>query len=360
MKVLVLAPFMYDTAPGQRFRIEQWAKHLEKKEFEFKYVPFVDEQLQRILYKPGQFGRKVILIMKALARRVRLVLEVKKYDVVFLFREAALIGPAVIESRIARQGVPLVFDFDDAIWVPYISPANRYLSYLKFFNKTADICRLSTHITVGNRHLATYARQYNSNVTVIPTTIDTEIYMIREFRRAENGTVVKVGWTGSYSTVQHLDTLRMALRELRRQQDYRLMVIGTPNYRLESVETASYQWQAESEVRDLQQFDIGIMPLPDDEWSRGKCGLKLLQCMGVGVPTVGSPVGVNTEIIRDGVNGFIAATDQEWIEKLSLLIQRPDLRQEIGIAGRQTVEQYYSARNWAPRVGQVFKSIISA
>jgi len=360
MNVLVLAPALYDTSPGQRFRIEQWARYLERTGFRFTFVPFESEALHRTIYRPGQYALKTALIIEACVRRLQVLALARRFDVVFIHREAALLGPAVIEPLLARQGIPIVFDFDDAIWVPYISPANKRLSYLKCFGKMASICRLSTHILVGNSYLASYASRYNSHVTVVPSTIDTDGYVPRWFGDGRGSPApVTIGWTGSYSTVQHLNTLRQTLIRLRNRHEFQFSVIGPPSYHLDGVVVKAHAWRPASEGEDLHHLDIGVMPLPDDEWSRGKCGMKLLQYMAAGVPAVASPVGVNVEIIQDGVNGFLAATEDEWIEKLSALIQDPDLRRQIGAAGRLTVEERYSARVWVPRVQEVLEGAVS-
>ena len=357
MNVLALGPAVYNTSPGQRFRMEQWARHLAEEGLRITFAPFEDEALHAILYQRGHLAQKAALMAAALARRLMLLGRAREYDVIYLFREASLIGPAVVERLLARWGTPMVFDFDDAIWVPYASPANSYLSYLKCFGKTATLCRISRHVLAGNSYLAAYARRYNRQVTVVPTTIDTADYHVAPPRFSSG--LVTIGWTGSYSTVQHLDTLRPALTALRCKQPFRLMVIGTPAYQLEGVEVQAKPWAAASEVTDLQQFDIGVMPLPDDEWSRGKCGLKLLQCMGVGVPVIGSPVGVNTDIIQEGVNGFLAKSEEDWVKKLALLIENPELRRKIGLAGRKTVDERYSSRHWAGKVRAVFEQVVN-
>ncbi len=278
---------------------------------------------------------------------------VGQYDLVYLFREAAILGPPWFERRIARSGVPIVFDFDDAIFVSYKSPSNGYLSYLKFPSKTAEIVRLSAHVMAGNEYLADYSRQFNENVSIIPTTIDTGKYTVVE--RPETD-VVTIGWSGSFSTVQHLDTIRDVLRELARTEGFRLRVIGTPSYKIPDVDTEAMQWRSATEIEDLGAIEIGIMPLPDEDWSRGKCGLKALQYMALGIPTVCSPVGVNSTIIRHGVNGYIADTPAEWIDVLKKLLHQPDLRRKIGMAGRRTVENEYSAKVVAPKVAEIFRS----
>jgi glycosyltransferase involved in cell wall biosynthesis len=165
------------------------------------------------------------------------------------------------------------------------------------------------------------------------------------------------GWTGCFSTVQHLDTLRGALKKLAETEQFRLRVIGTPTYELPSVDVEAMQWRAATELEDLRAIDIGVMPLPDDNWSKGKCGLKALQFMALGIPTICSPVGVNTDIIQDNENGFLAMSESEWVDKLTRLLRDAELRRRLGDAGRVTVEQRYSAATQAPRVYEIFKSV---
>jgi glycosyltransferase involved in cell wall biosynthesis len=356
MQVLALVPALYDTSPGQRYRLEQWEPLLRERGVEITYAPFEDEELHSLLYKPGLLTKKLKLVTRGLNRRLSLVRKVKDYDLVYILREAALLGPPVFERLIHQRGVPIVFDFDDAVFVSYRSPSNGYLSYLKFASKTKTICRIASHVMVGNPYLAEYARQVNDQVTVIPTTIDTEKYRVPS-RDEKTGPPV-IGWTGSYSTVQHLDTLRGALKKLAERESFRLRVIGTPSYDCPPVDVEAMGWRAETELEDLGAIDIGVMPLPDDRWSKGKCGLKALQFMALGIPTICSPVGVNTEIIQDDQNGFIAETEDEWVEKLTRLLRSNELRQRLGHAGRVTVEQKYSAITQTPRVHEIFESVL--
>ncbi|HYK20302.1 MAG TPA: glycosyltransferase family 4 protein [Pyrinomonadaceae bacterium] len=355
MRVLAVMPALYNTSPSQRYRLEQWEPILRERGVEITYAPFEDEELHAMVYKPGLMGQKVRLVTRGFGRRLSLVRKVKDYDLVYILREAALLGPPLFERLIHQQRVPIVFDFDDAVFVSYRSPSNGYLSYLKFATKTKTICRIASHVMAGNPYLAEYARQVNDRVTVIPTTIDTEKY--RPSPKNSSGPVV-IGWTGSYSTVQHLDTLRGALKKLQARESFRLRVIGTPKYECPPVEVEAMPWRAETELHDLAAIDIGVMPLPDDRWSKGKCGLKALQFMALGIPTICSPVGVNTDIIQDDHNGFIAGSEDEWVEKLSRLVRSRELRQRLGQAGRATVEQKYSAITQAPRVYEIFKSVL--
>lgn len=353
MRVLVLEPYLYDTAPGQRFRIEQWARLLEKQGVSFTFVPFESGELHRIMYRRGFVVRKAAAVLRGGVQRLRLLGGLRGFDVVFLFREAAPVGPAVLERLIARRGVPIVYDFDDAIYLPNASGANRIFSVFKCVGKTRTICRLSAHVTVGNEHLRRFASRHARRTWLVPTTIDVERYLPRPPRQREAPVVI--GWMGSETTLPHLRMLGEPLRELASRRRFALHVVSPAPVSLPGVTLRWTPWTAESEVRDLQGFDVGIMPLPDDRWARGKCGAKLLQYMGVGVPGVASPVGVNTEIVDDGVNGFLAGTPAEWVDRLAALIDSAPLREEMGAAGRRTVQERYSAQVHAPRLLDIFR-----
>ncbi len=355
MRVLAVVPSTYDTSPGQRFRIEQWEPILREGGVEITYAPFETPELRSVLYQGGQVLKKVSAVTRNMMLRRTEFAKLDGYDLVYIFREAAILGPPWFERKIARSGVPYIFDFDDAVFVSYKSPSNGYLSYLKFPGKTAEICRLATHIMAGNQYLADYAGTYNDNVTIVPTTIDTDKYKFIE--PAKGPETMTIGWSGSFSTVQHLDTIRDALRELAKDERFRLRVIGTAAYDLPGVDVEAIPWRSETEIEDLAKIEIGLMPLPDENWSRGKCGLKGLQYMALGIPAICSPVGVNSTIISDGENGFLASSQTEWVEKIRLLLNSPKLRRKIGRAGRDTVEQDYSTKVIAPKVLEIFRSV---
>jgi glycosyltransferase involved in cell wall biosynthesis len=358
MKVLALVPSLYDTSPGQRFRIEQWEPILRREGIDITYSAFEDERQQEVLYRNGKAIGKVRSVVGNMGRRGRTAAAAGQYDLVYIFREAAVIGPAWYERRIARSGVPIVFDFDDAVFVPYRSPSNGYLSYLKFPQKTSETCRLAAHVMAGNAYLAEYARRFNENVTIVPTTIDTDKYRLVE--RPANPEKLTIGWSGSHSTVQHLDTIRDVLKTIGASERVRLRVIGTSSYDVDAVEVEASEWRPETEVDDLGEIDIGLMPLPDDRWARGKCGLKALQYMALGIPTICSPVGVNTTIITDGENGYLASNTAEWLEKIRRLLGSAELRKRVGLAGRRTVEERFSAKVIAPKVIEIFKATADA
>src|SRR5437762_7151777 len=357
MEVLALVPSIYDTSPGQRYRIEQWQGRLQQLGIEITFAAFEDQNLNSVLYSRKHWVRKGMRIGKAFIRRLSTITRSELYDLVYVFREASLLGPSIFERLIRLRHVPLVFDFDDAVFLPYRSPSNGWFSLLKAPAKTGTICRLASQVMVGNNYLAEYARRFNQNVTVIPTTIDTDTYRLQPVRDAA---LPVIGWTGSYSTVPHLNLLRSTLSELAKRERFRLRVIGPPNCEIKGIDVEVLPWRSHSEVQDLAAIDIGIMPLPDDPWSRGKCGCKALQYMGLGIPAVCSAVGVNADLIRDGENGFLANSADEWIAKLTLLLRLPELRRKLGLAGRKTVEERFSASSQVPRVHEIFRSAIGA
>lgn len=358
MRVLALVPYPFDQAPGQRYRIEQWAPLLEQHGVGITFKAFRGAELHSLLSKPGNTLRKVALTARESVRRLTVLKLIKNYDLIYIYKEVALLGPALIEKYISLQGVPIVFDLDDAIFLHtvYSTPVNRYFRMLKFPAKTGTICRLASHVIAGNSYLADYASRFSQNVTVVPTTIDTDKYTVDDSRVAGDPPVI--GWTGSYSTVAHLNTVRRVLMRLAQKERFRVRVVGTTDYQIDGVEVETIPWRAETEVADLRAIDIGIMPLPDDEWARGKCACKALQYMALGIPTICSPVGVNPTIIQDDENGLLAATEDEWIDKLTRLLHSPSLRESLGKAGRATVEAEYSMSMHAPRVHQVFKSAL--
>jgi len=356
IKVLALVPYALNTTPSQRYRIEQWEPLLKQEGIALNMVPFADERLMALLRKPGHLAAKSAAMISAFARRSALVAATASYDAVFIHRAACLAGPAALERVIKLYRRPVIFDFDDAIYFLHTAAANRLFGWLKFPGKTASICRQSAHIIVGNSYLADYARQHNPRVTVIPSSVDTEHYCAAG-NKASNPRVV-IGWMGSSTSQTHLEMFAPALRELTARQDIEFRVVSDREPDLPGVKLAWRRWSADSEIDELARFDIGIMPMPDDRWSRGKCAMKALLYMSMGMPVVCSAVGTNRELIRHGENGFLAATADEWLSSLNALIVDRSLRDRLGAAGRRTVEQNYSMNHCAKDCARVIRETV--
>jgi len=247
----------------------------------------------------------------------------------------------------------MIFDFDDAIFLP---PRHKQWMY-KWggTHKIAKIIEFSKHVIVGNEYLKEYALKYNRKVTLIPTAVDTARYSIKlsGSRKKE----IVIGWIGMPSNLSYLKQLEKVFGILSRKYDIILKIISTGKIEFKNVKIVVKEWKYEEENSDLQSLDIGVMPLIKDEWSKGKCGTKILQYMAARVPPVASPVGANKEIIQNGINGFLVDSEEEWIEKLSLLIKDSKLRYEIGANGRKTVEDFYSLKINAPKLTAVLKRV---
>jgi glycosyltransferase involved in cell wall biosynthesis len=289
-------------------------------------------------------------------RRLGSVWGAKKYDAVLVHREASLVGPAWSERLAWSQCPRLIYDFDDAVWIPYVSPTNRYLSYLKFPGKTRTICRMASLVLAGNDHLAQWARRHSDNVHVVPSTVALREYRARPANDHRDEAVI--GWTGSHSSVQYLRLLEEPLARLRQKRAFRLVLIGVSGISMPGIDVECRPWNSATEAEDLWGFSIGVMPLPDEPWARGKCGMKAIQYMAVGVPSVVSPVGANRTIVRDGIDGYHAVSSDLWVDRLERLLADAELRRRMGDAARASVAERYSAEVHAPRVAALFKGLI--
>ena len=351
IRICALILYPYDTAPGQRFRIEQWEHYLSEYGIEIDYYPFADNDLSRIMPQNGKFIAKVSRLCVALLKRISHLFVIRKYDLVFVYRAAAMIGPAWLEQIMRLTGRPIIFDFDDAIFMPDTAAANKLFSWAKFSGKTASICKLSTAVTVGNEWLAEYSRQYNKNTFVVPTSIDTNAYQPIAKEKSDK---IVVGWTGSSTSQYHLEMFESMLNKLLQNQSVEIRVISNREPTFKTIPYTWREWSPETEVNELGAFDIGIMPNPDDEWSKGKCALKALQYMSMAIPTICSDVGANREVIQHGKNGFLAKTEADWLDYLGDLIQDSSLRTRIGDEARRTVVEKYSMSQCA----ELFRNVI--
>lgn len=341
-KVLFVCLHRPDRSPSQRFRFEQYISHLHKNGYECKFSWLLSAADDKQFYSRGKLFRKGFIVLKSSWKRIKEILNASKYDIVFVQRESFMLGTAFFEKQFAKK-TKVIFDFDDSIWMQNVSAANKMFSFLKNADKTKDIICKADLIFAGNKYLADFARQFNSRVVIVPTTIDTDLYMPSLKVAREK---ICIGWSGSVTTIEHMETKMKALKAVKDKYGDRVYfkIIGDGDYYSSDLQTKGLPWKKESEVEDISEFDIGIMPLPDTEWAKGKCGLKGLQYMALGIPTIMSPVGVNSEIIVDGVNGFLADSDEEWVEKIGMLINSIELRKKLGGGGRKTVEEKYSVK----------------
>ncbi|MBL0049522.1 MAG: glycosyltransferase family 4 protein [Bacteroidetes bacterium] len=354
--ILFLTLHRPDRSPSQRFRFEQYLEFLQANGFLVEHFYLLNERDDKLFYSHNALGKIKILITSVfkLYSKYR---STKKDTIVFVQRECFMLGSAYFE-KLFRNKCKLIFDFDDSIWLQNVSDKNKLWSFLKNPSKTSHIIQMANCVVAGNQYLADYALRFNKNVTIIPTTIDTaEYYFVKENQKPKD--TVCIGWSGSVTTIQHFQYVVGALLLLKKKYGDKIYfkVIGDGSFKHKELNIAGLPWKKASEINDLAEIDIGIMPLPDDEWASGKCGLKGLQYMSLGIPTIMSPVGVNSEIIKDGENGFLAQDDNEWVAKLSRLIESPELRSGIGLQGRKSVVEKYSVEANKNHYLQLFNSL---
>jgi glycosyltransferase involved in cell wall biosynthesis len=342
-KIVILCPYPHNGAPSQRFRFEQQLPYL-KEHFEIEQFSFWSERSNTILYSQGNIILKAFGLLIGLLRRCIHTFRCINSDIVFIHREVIPLGSHCFEWIIAKiLKKKIIFDFDDAIWNLDSSNGNKSFEWLKKPKKTENIITLSMAVFAGNNYLGNYARQFNNNVSIIPTTIDTGYHIPKHTNSSKK---ICIGWTGSNTTIKHFESIIPVLIKIKEKySNVYFKLIGDESFYSKELDLTGTKWVYESEIEDLQELDIGLMPLPQDEWSKGKCGFKGLQYMAIGVPAIMAPVGVNTEIIEDGINGYVASADSEWIDRLSILIESKELREKIGSEGRETIVKKYSVKS---------------
>jgi len=348
-RILFLVPYPLGEAPSQRFRFEQYVPVLEERGYRVQVKSFFNADEWKLFYAPGKPFRKITTLFRGFFRRFAVLFHARPFDFIFIHREVAPLGPPVIEWMLAK-GLKkrIIYDFDDAIWLTDRKQESPALTMAKWRNKVSSICAWSYKVSCGNHYLQNFSLQFNKNSVFNPTTIDTEGAHNPGHYKVVNSTKnsVVIGWTGSHSTLKYLHQAEGVLRAIEEKYPFtsvRVIADTPPALQLSRLDFVS--WNAATEISDLLAIDIGIMPLPDDEWAKGKCGLKGLQYMALGIPAIMAPVGVNKQIITHGRNGFLASEPAEWLRYLSLLIEQPVLRQELGSEGRRHVEKHYSVKS---------------
>lgn len=358
-RILFMASHRPGRSPSQRFRFEQYLDHLKQNGFEVDFSWIINEQDDKILYSKGNFFKKLGLLLRTWKKRRQDKKNYRNYDIIFVQREAWMLGSTVFERKIKSSGARFVFDFDDSIWLMDTSDGNKKWEWLKNPGKTAQNIAFADMVFAGNSYLAGYALKHNRNVKIVPTTIDTDEYIPSAVPKT-GGDKIVLGWSGSITTIKHFEYAVDFLKVIRKKygDKIEITVIGDGNFVHDELKIKGKAWKKEDELKELRNFDIGIMPLPDDEWAKGKCGLKGLQYMALGIPTIMSPVGVNTEIIQNGENGMLASTTEEWISCLEQLIENAELRKKIGKQARKTVVEKYSVLSQRDNYVKYFNEVL--
>ncbi len=343
-KIIFITPYPLNQAPSQRFRFEQYFNALVKGGIKYDAHSFLTQKGFNKLYSSGALGLLPIFLIGFVRRTIHLF-KCFNVDFVFIHREVTPIGAPVFEWIIAKVlRKKIIYDFDDAIWLDDPDETGTLKSKLKWKGKVAKICKWSWKVNVGNLFLADYAKQFNNNVSIIPSVVDTDNVHNPTIFSKSHFDMVTVGWTGTHSTLQYLNGIIPVLQKIEKKNKINILIIAnrSPNLPLQSL--LYKPWSKQTEVQDLMAIDIGIMPLSDDRWSQGKGGFKIIQYLSLGIPALASPVGINNELIREGETGYLCSNLDEWENRLQNLIDSASERKRLGTNGRKFIIDNYSVK----------------
>ncbi len=353
MKLLYL-PRYERLGASSRLRFYQYVSYLQNQGLEFSAAPLLSDAYIKKMYA-GRLRWKEIF--NGYWRRFCNLLYLKNFDAVWLEKEFLPWIPAWIELSLLPNRTKLIVDYDDAVFHQYDQHRYFIVRWL-LGNKIDAVMHRANLVVAGNSYLAERARQAGANwIEILPTVVDTSNYSVAP---KEQNREVTIGWIGSPATAHFLRLIALVLNELAQNKNVRFVAVGANADQLVDLPVSAEPWTEDREVDLIQQFDIGIMPLPDEPFERGKCGYKLIQSMACGKPVVASPVGANSEIVRDGVNGFLATSQTDWVAALTKLINDPSLRLKMGNAGREQIESQYSLHTAGPRLYGLFQSLLES
>ena len=333
---LLLLPRYGPLGASSRLRMYQYLPALEAAGFEVTVAPLFSDHYVESLYATGRRPWSDILV--GYLKRLRALLQAGKVDVVWVEKELLPYLPAVCEHALSKAHVPYVVDYDDAVFHTYDQHRLPWVRAL-LGERLTPLISGAYAVTAGNAYLADYAQRHGAGrVEIVPTVVDLRRYDVLP---EPDDSIFRIGWIGSASTVKYLDQLREPLRQLARHGDVCLVTIGAPALKGLGVALEQHPWSADTEATLLATIHVGVMPLPDTPWERGKCGYKLIQYMACGRPVVASPVGINIDIVDASV-GFLAKDTDSWIQALFNLQTHPELRKKMGLAARKKIEWQYS------------------
>lgn len=360
MKVLGLCSYPIESA-ATRYRLAQFVEPLREKDIDLEMSPFLDSRQFALLYQNNSISQKVFSLAKPVLKRFSEIAEVKKYDALFIQREAMFFGPAFFEWIFQKFGnLPMILDLDDATYISYTSPTyGKIGSFFKFFGKTDNLIERADAVICGNRFIAEYVEKKGTKTVIVPTVADTEKFHPVE----KNNEIPVLGWIGTHSTFPLLESIFQVLQKLAEKHEFVLKIVGSGREKvsLEGVKIENLKWNLERETSDFQSLDIGLYPIAvsdsaSNEWLLGKSGFKAIQYLSVGIPFVVTPLGVCAEIGIENETHFSASNQEEWFASLTKLLESGKLRQEMGAKGRNFALENYTVDRQAAKLADLFLS----
>ena len=353
--ILIVCPYPENAVPGQRLKYEQYFEYLRGKGYRISVSPFFEPCFFKILYTPGSYTKKIIGTLWGYAKRAIQILRLPFYDGIYICLYVTPFGDSFFERLYRLLSRKMIYDIDDLVFMGRTSKYNSLVARLRGPGKYFYLMKAADHVITCTPYLDSTVRKYNSKTTDISSTVNTDKYVPIESYANDHRLIL--GWSGSHSNVPYLRLLEPVLRRLREQYDFKLLVIGTSGFDIEGIDVEAIPWNESTEVRDLRRIDIGLYPLPNEEWVLGKSGLKALQYMALGIPTLATAIGTNFRVMENNVSGFLVQSDDEWLTQLGNLLREPDLRRRIGKSGRDRVQKYYSVRANAPVYLGIFEKV---
>jgi len=357
LKVLFLTRYPYEGA-SSRYRIYQYVPHLEALGVRCDVQSFMDAEMYRLSFSPGRTGRKAWATLKAALRRMQRLLRFREYDIIYMQRELFPFGPPLVERFMKSQGAILFFDYDDALFIKKPSRYNPIATFLRSPQKILDLFGLVDCVVAGNDWLRDRAAEHGAHAVTVEVAEDTT--RIGMHVPHTNNRPVTIGWLGSKSTVKYLRFIEPVLQEIAASYPgLRFEIMGGGDFAMEGVPWVVNEWSLDGELQALARFDIGLMPLPMEDWAKGKSGGKARTYMAAGVVPVCSAIGYNLELIRDGETGFLCATDAEWKNSICRLVEDAALRQRVALAARRNVEERFSISKQARTLRELFDRVVA-
>ena len=347
-RMLVLCPFPFGVAAAQRLKFEQYYDDWRADGWDVDVAPYMDQVLWHVLFEPGHVTTKVFGAAKGTLRRIRDMVRLVRYDLVYCHMYVTPLGTSIFERVTRALARKLLVDVEDNVLrgqqLDKGENPNWLVNLVKGRGKTRFLLRTADHVVTSSPALNDLCLGINERraCTYISSSVDTDRFVPAN-PYANNGPVT-IGWTGTFSTRPFLNLLRPVFQELARRRSFKLRVIGNFDYELPGVDLEVIRWTAQREVADLQAIDIGVYPLTIDDWVAGKSGLKAIQYMAFGLPCVATNVGTTPTIIRHGENGLLARTDEEWLTALEQLLDDPALRRRFGEQARRDAVERYSTK----------------
>jgi glycosyltransferase involved in cell wall biosynthesis len=342
-RMLVLCPFPEGVAAGQRLKYEQYFDDWRAQGWEITVSPFMDQAMWDVVYAPGRTFRKMAGVLRGELRRLRDYGRIARFDLVYVFMNVTPLGTSLSERLVRRLAKRVVYDLEDNVMNgPAGAGMNPLVALLKGTGKITYLIRAADHVIASSPFLAQTCAELNHRgaATYISSSVDTDRFVPAAARVP--GHPVTVGWTGTFSSRPYLDLLAPVFRRLAERVPFTLRVIGNFDYALPGVPLEVITWTKAREVEDLQAIDIGVYPLPVDDWVTGKSGLKAIQYMAFGIPPVATEVGTTPLLIRNDENGLLVRSEDEWVDALERLIRDPALRARLGAAARRDAVAKYS------------------